>query len=205
MSNKKHKEMIVCIKSGLVSHRTGGFVDYELVSSDLMLGQRAALENDEDFRQVLPISVFTHQGKVWAYERTPKGGESRLHNKVAVAVGGHWDLADVVAEGSVVNLEASLSVAIQRELDEEIELTSQIVSTRKMSKLICADDTEVDRVHIAMITVHELDGEGLASAEDQLKAIGFVDPGELIADDRYDLEVWARLICELLENDNAIN
>ena len=86
---KKHQEHIVCIKSEKVQHRKNGFVDYNLNNQDLMLGQRFALESDEDFRQLLPISIFTYNGKVWAYERTSKGGESRLHNKIAVAVGGH--------------------------------------------------------------------------------------------------------------------
>ena len=74
---KKHQEHIVCIKSEKVQHRKNGFVDYNLNNQDLMLGQRFALESDEDFRQLLPISIFTYNGKVWAYERTSKGGESR--------------------------------------------------------------------------------------------------------------------------------
>ena len=117
----KHQEHIVCIKSSLVANRRDGLVEYELKASDLMLGQRAVLEHDQEFRQVLPISVFTHQGRVWAYERTSKGGESRLHNKVAVAVGGHWDLADLVIEGGCINLDRSLQRAVERELEEEVK------------------------------------------------------------------------------------
>lgn len=198
---KKHQEHIVCIKSSKVEHRNSGFVEYDLSLEDLMLGQRAVLEHDEDFRQVMPISIFTHQGKVWAYERTPKGGEARLHNKVAVAIGGHWDIADIVIEDGVINLEKSLRTAIDRELDEEVSITSNIKSTTILSKMICADDTEVDRVHIALVYIHELDGEGLDSAESQLKKIGFVSPEELMSEE-YNLEVWARLICQVLIEQN---
>lgn len=194
---KKHQEHIVCIKASHVKHRQSGFVDYQLKAEHLMLGQRAVLENDEDFRQVLPISIFTHNGKVWAYERTPKGGETRLHNKVAVAVGGHWDMSDIVMNDGVIDLDRSLKTAIERELAEEIKLVSNITKTTVLSKMICADDTDVDRVHIAMVYLHELDGDGIASAEDQLKAIGFVEPDELLSD-RYNTEVWAKLICEIL-------
>ena len=162
-----------------------------------MLGQRAMLEQDDEFRQVLPISIFTHKGKVWAYERTSKGGEDRLHNKVAVAVGGHWDMADLLLVDGVIDLEKSLEAAMERELREEVKLTSSIVKSYKLDDMICADDTEVDRLHIAMIHVHELDGEGLDSAEDQLKTIGFIDPQELLSGD-YNIEVWARIICEIL-------
>lgn len=193
----KHQEHIVCIKSTSVKHREFGFVDYELSLNDLMLGQRAVLENDDDFRQVLPISIFTHRGKVWAYERTQKGGESRLHNKVAVAVGGHWDIADIVVEDGIINLEKSLRLAIDRELREEVVLTSNIIRTTKLSKMICADDTEVDRVHLGLIYIHELDGEGINSAEDQLKTIGFVSPEQLL-NGELNAEVWAKLICKEL-------
>lgn len=194
---KKHQEHIVCVKSEKVAHRKNGFVDYQLNNEDLMLGQRFSLERDDDFRQLLPISIFTYQGKVWAYERTSKGGESRLHNKIAVAVGGHWDLEDLVVENSIIDLEKSLHKATARELEEEIVLSSNIVKTYELSKKICADDTEVDRVHMAVVYVHELDGEGIESAEEQLKAVGFVHPRELLSSD-YNLEAWARIICEIL-------
>ena len=193
----KHQEHIVCIKSSKVKHREHGFVSYELNLADLMLGQRAALEGDDDFRQVLPISVFTHKGKVWAYKRTSKGGEARLHDKVAVAVGGHWDLGDLTLVRGVIDLEDSLRKAMERELEEEVKLTSSVVSSRRLPKMLCADETEVDRVHMGMIYVHELDGEGIQSAEEQLETIGFIHPKELLTEN-YNIEVWARIICEIL-------
>ncbi len=194
----KHQEHIVCIKSSHVKHRECGFVGYDLALKDLMLGQRATLENDDDFRQVLPISIFTCKGKVWAYERTSKGGESRLHNKVAVAVGGHWDMADIIIKDGVIDLDASLKNAVARELEEEIVLTSKILCTERLTKMICADETEVDRVHLGMVWMHELDGEGIESAEDQLKTIGFVTPDDLLHGD-YNTEVWAKIICRILK------
>lgn len=195
----KHQEHIVCIKSDKVKHREHGFVEYDLNLHDIMLGQRAVLEQDDQFRQVLPISVFTHAGKVWAYERTSKGGESRLHNKIAVAVGGHWDLADICIEAGVINLQKSLEVAMNRELEEEVNLTSRIVKTTRLPKMICADNTEVDRVHLGMVYVHELDGEGITSAEDQLKTIGFVSPDELLFGKyKTNTEIWAKIICQIL-------
>ena len=193
----KHQEHIVCIKSSAVKHRQHGFVEYALTLSDLMLGQRASLENDDDFRQVLPISIFTCKGKVWAYERTSKGGERRLHNKVAVAVGGHWDIDDLCIANSVIDLEASLHKAMQRELAEEVRLSAPIVHTRRLEKMICADDTEVDRVHLGMVYMHELAHEGIESAEDQLKTIGFVSPQTLL-ESGYNTEVWAKIICRIL-------
>lgn len=194
----KHQEHIVCIKASHVKHREYGFVDYELRLEDLMLGQRAMLEQDDDFRQVLAISLFTCQGKVWAYRRTPKGGESRLHNKVSVCVGGHWDAEDIVFRDGVIDLDASLDQAIARELREEVRISATIISSRRQPKFICCDDSEVDRVHMAMVWVHELDGEGIESAEAQLETLGFFSPQELLTGD-YNLENWARLGCLILQ------
>lgn len=193
----KHQEHIVCIKASHVVHRDAGTVDYEFRLQDLMLGQRAVLENDEDFRQVLPISVFTHKGAVWAYERTSKGGETRLHNKVAVAVGGHWDFADIVVSDSVIDLGASLRKAIDRELTEEVRLNANILNSYRLPRAICADDNEVDRVHIGMVWVHELDSESLFSAEDALQTIGFVKIEDLLTD-AYNTETWAQIICRMI-------
>lgn len=201
---KKHQQHIVCIKSSKVAHRENGFVDYTLSPEDIMLGLRASLEQDMDFRQVLPISVFVHNGKVWAYERTQSGGESRLHNKVAVAVGGHWDIEDIVLQGSVIDLEKSFDKAMARELSEEVKLTSKVIRTTTLKKMICADDTEVDRLHIAIVHVHELDGEGIDSAEDELKTIGFLSLDELQSG-KYNIEVWARLICQMLQEDPSFS
>lgn len=193
----KHQEHIVCIKADKVKHRENGFVDYQLNNADLMIGQRASLEKDDDFRQLLPISIFTHKGKVWAYERTKSGGESRLHNKIAVAVGGHFDIGDLVINDNIIDLETSLTQTMARELEEELNLTSMIVKTEELEKKVCADDTEVDRVHLAVVYVHELDGEGIESSEDQLKTVGFVSP-QVLLDGDYNLEAWARIICEIL-------
>jgi predicted NUDIX family phosphoesterase len=193
----KHQEHIICIKASHVAHNENGIVDYTLKLSDLMIGQRKEMENDMLFRQVLPISIFTCAGKVWAYERTNKGGEDRLHNKIAVSVGGHWDLSDLILNDGIIDLEKSLTVAMQRELDEEISLKANIIKSTKLRSMICADDTEVDRVHIAIIWVHELDSELISPVEDKLKSIGFVSPEDLLTD-QYNCETWTRIISEIL-------
>lgn len=200
----KHQEHIVCIKSDKVTSRKDGLVSYDLQLKDLMLGQRAVLEQDLDFRQVLPVSVFLYKGAIWAYERTKKGGESRLHNKIAVAVGGHWDLADLHITEGLIDLEKSLEAAINRELDEEISLSSKIIRTYKLPQMICADDTDVDKVHLGIVWIHELDGDGIASAEDQLEAIGFVSPQRLVSGE-FNIENWAKIICNAILSNPSLN
>jgi predicted NUDIX family phosphoesterase len=201
MTNKKHSEHIVCIKSSHVKGRANGFVDYDLQAGHIMLGRRAELEKDDDFRQLLPIAVFLHNKKIWVYRRATSGGESRLFLKLACATGGHWDFADLVVDPSapsVIDIEASIRIALERELREEINLTSTIVSHRILKKALCADDTEVDRLHMAIVNIYELDGEGITANEEALEALGFIDPQELLDNPDYELEAWTKYICQLL-------
>lgn len=193
----EHQQHIVCVKASHFVSRVNGLVDYTLKSDHLILGRRALLEHDPEYRQILPHSVLTHKGKVWAYRRTKSGGEARLHGKVSVTVGGHWDLDDLVTTDSVIDLGASLENAAQRELSEEIDIQSSILTRIQMEKCICADDTPVDRLHLAIVYFMELDGTDVFSKEDQLDALGFFKPEELLAGD-YELETWARIICERL-------
>lgn len=196
----KHPQHIICVKSALFEQRENGFSDYKIQRGDIIIAQREMLEEDDSYRQILPVCVFVYEGKVWAYQRTEAGGENRLHNKIAVAVGGHWDLEDLVSNNSVIDLPASFEKAMNREIGEEISLTSNIVNKRKLEKVICADDTFVDRHHVAVIHICELDGEGISANEDQLKELGFIDPQELLDGD-YNNEVWTRMICEILVNE----
>lgn len=193
----KHPEHIICVKSSLYSEREHGFSDYQLEGGDIIVAQREVLERDPAFRQVMPMIMFTCKGKVWAYERTSTSGESRLHNKVAVFAGGHWDLDDIVTNKSIIDLNASFEKALNRELSEEVKIDAKVISAIRLEKSICADDTEVDRLHVAIVTVVELSDELVKSKEDKIKPLGFKTPSELLGG-AYNLETWARMACELL-------
>ena len=199
-TNPKHLAHIVCVDAMHFINRTDdGFCDYELQAGDIVVMRRHELEMDYRYRQVLPVLVFTHEGKVWAYKRTEKGGEKGLHNQVGVAVGGHFDLADLVFEKSVIDAEASVAKAVAREIDEEVTLNgAAVVNTRRLDKVVAADVTGVDAKHIAMVTIVELDKPLVESNEEELETMGFLTPRELLDGD-YHLETWAEIICKLLD------
>lgn len=193
----KHQEHVVCVKASHFENRKDGFADYTLKSSHLMTGQRAELENDHDFRQVIPVAVFTHDGRIWAYRRTTTSGESRLVGKVTVAVGGHWDVDDIVSRDSIIDVQQSMVVALDREIVEEVKISSAVTGVFQLKRCICSDETEVDSVHIAVINMISLDGELIEPLEDKLESLGFMTPEELMSGD-YDLDTWGRLIAELV-------
>lgn len=198
----KHPQHIVCVKASRVPEATNGkTVQYTLNNADLMLGQRNSLEEDTDFRQVLSVAVLLHKGKIWTYRRAKSGGETRLHGLLAAAVGGHWDAEDLVWNESILDLKKSIAFALERELDEEVTIRSQQINVEVLDSMLCSSATKVDRLHMAQVTVYELDGEDVFPNETQLEAVGFMTPEELLARD--DCETWTTLIAEIIQERNA--
>ena len=196
----KHAQHIVCVPAAVVEDRVAGWSKYQLQGSHIVTAQRAVLESNDSYRQVLPLAVFKYKDSLWAYTRTPKGGEERLHNKVSVAVGGHFDCDDLITHDSVIDPIDSLSNALNRELQEEVTILSEY-TVETLEVCLCADDTPVDRKHLGIVNIlHMQSGCEIYSNEDQLEAIGFVPIVDLLADPA--LETWGVKICEyLLEND----
>lgn len=202
-------EHIVAILASTVNHRAdaSGIVDgFELEGKDLILGQRDQLETTTAFRQVLPVVIFTHKGLVWAYKRTKAGNEKGLHDQVSVAVGGHWDLEDIkttFASDSVINVPASVAVALAREISEEIFLGDTQVIHKEYLCALAASVTEVDKKHIAMIYKYEVDLPEIDANEPDLESMGFVSPQKLLDQNEagnIHLETWAKVACSSLVN-----
>lgn len=177
--------------------------DFQLKQKDIILAQREFLETTNDFRQVLPVVVFTHKGLVWAYKRTKKGNEQGLHDQVSVAVGGHWDLEDIISESmfkSNINVDFSLEVALDREISEEVDLQSLVLKKSQLCTL-AASVTEVDKKHLAIIQCYELLSMDIESSEDELESMGFLHPNELLEKEKsgeITLETWAQVACKTL-------
>lgn len=196
---KKHQEHIACVPASLFKLRENGVHEYKLKGEDVFFAQRKFLEGNPDYRQVLPIAVFVYNGLVWAYRRENTSGESRLVGKISISPGGHLDLMDAAHVDSIVDVARTFEQALARELDEELVITSDITHIEMLDKVIVADATPVDRDHVAIVSIYHLDGDGIESNESQLKGLGFIDPAVLLDEKSgYDLEVWARMICEFL-------
>ena len=56
---------------------------------------RGAAEEDPTHKQIIPYCVFRHGDRVLHYTRGKAGGESRLHAKISVGVGGHVNPVDM--------------------------------------------------------------------------------------------------------------
>jgi predicted NUDIX family phosphoesterase len=93
----------------------------EAVMAQAAFMDREAAERDESFKQVIPYCVLTRGFRdepmyLW-YKRTRKGGESRLHDKYSLGIGGHVNPVDGAAAGA-----GTYAAGLARELKEEVGL-----------------------------------------------------------------------------------
>src|SRR3546814_4002415 len=56
-------------------------------NGEIWVGPRQMLETSPDFIQPIPYIVVKNGDNLLSYLRTPKGGEERLHSKIAVGFG----------------------------------------------------------------------------------------------------------------------
>jgi predicted NUDIX family phosphoesterase len=160
--------------------------------------ERAAAEEDETYRQIIPYVVLRSPGGLFSYARTARGGERRLHGLRSVGVGGHVnpeDLPDGLA-GLVAAPEPTLIAAARRELAEETVLPDG--TELGWLGFIRDDSAPVARVHFGVVFAAEVaDGSARLSDEGKMEDARVLAVPDLVRDgDAY--EGWSRLVIEHL-------
>ncbi|MBW3539003.1 MAG: phosphoesterase [Planctomycetes bacterium] len=150
---------------------------------------RDEVEEDPGFKQLIPYCVFRCAGRVFHYTRGTKQGESRLHAKRSIGVGGHISREDA-ADGGSPYLEG-----LQRELAEEVFIDTGY--RQRCVGLINDDDTPVGRVHLGIVHLFDLNEPQVRPREASMIETGFADPADLIAA-REGFESWSQICLEHL-------
>jgi len=199
----KHQEHILAIYADAVKTTSDELqmVEVNIEPGDVMLGQRKKLELSPQFRQVITYAVLQCGDKIAVYSRTASGGESRLHGKVSCGFGGHVDLADIEfdKESSVIYFDTTVKKAAIREINEEVEINRSLSLSdiEILPEKIVSSESDVDAVHIGLVTIIHLDSENISSKEDQLNILGFKTPSEIL--EYPEIENWTRGLCEFLK------
>ncbi|MCL2623523.1 MAG: phosphoesterase [Planctomycetaceae bacterium] len=142
---------------------------------------RADVENDPGYKQLIPYMFFSHTDangdmSLFQYVRGRGMGESRLHSKRSIGVGGHISSEDFHDEPT----HDLYRVGMLRELHEEVELRSPY--SEQCVGLINDDETEVGKVHLGVVHHFRLERPDMISRETDLIESGFVPVRELLAD-----------------------
>ena len=151
--------------------------DVLLDAKNVQFRPRSEVETDPGFKQLIPYMIFCHTDlsgniHIFQYVRGKGMGESRLHQKRSIGVGGHIAAEDQGKLSGDVYREGML-----RELHEEVVLRTTF--TEQCVGLINDDSTEVGRVHLGI--VHRLDvaEPNVVSNESDLIESGFMPLDEL--------------------------
>src|SRR3989442_10503516 len=64
---------------------------------------RAGVEEDPSFKQIIPYLLVRHRGRLFLVQRSTEGGETRLHGKYSIGVGGHMKPGEVEGAQNVVS------------------------------------------------------------------------------------------------------
>jgi predicted NUDIX family phosphoesterase len=170
------------------------FLEPILRSEQLSFQPRSQMETDPTFKQLIPYVLLQwtdHDGttKLFTYTRGGGSGESRLHAKRSVGIGGHISREDA-AGGS-----DPYATGMHRELSEEVRLESKYSETR--DGLIYDPSNDVGKVHLGVVHRFVLQSPQVTSNEADLAEGGFVSVDELCREmDR--LETWSQLAIRAL-------
>lgn len=152
---------------------------------------RELAEDSPEYKQLIAYAIFRCKGKILAYARTSKGGESRLHNKLSVGIGGHINPIDGIAD----SLDTYLA-GVEREIREEVCING--ASVQKLFAIINDDSNDVGRVHLGIVHLFEVENEDVRSNEDALSDMKFYSLEELRGKLHERLETWSSICVDAL-------
>lgn len=158
---------------------------------------RSAAEADPTFKQLIPYMIFCYTDasgrvSVFRYVRGKGQGESRLHLKRSVGIGGHISSIDLPNSGENVDLYRE---GLRRELEEEVVLESTY--RESCVGLINDDLTEVGRVHLGIVHRFDMAEPKMRSNEPDIIESGFV-PVEELMQDLDGFETWSSICLKAL-------
>lgn len=123
---------------------------------------RSIVEEDETFKQVIPYVAITCNGRVLVLRRLDTQGESRLHHRMSIGVGGHVNPEPPGERPLLVR-------GLLRELSEELELDDPTQLEATSIGWINDDSTAVGRVHLGLACRIETAGEVTVREKDRME------------------------------------
>ncbi len=154
---------------------------------------RDAVEKDPSYKQLIPYIIFRHRDSarrvsVFQYTRGKGQGESRLHAKRSIGIGGHISASDSSCKNPYEE-------GMRRELEEEVQIDTPYRSS--IAGLINDDQSEVGKVHLGVVHIFDVEKPLVRSRETDIVSAGF----ELVDDLSHDLsrfETWSQICLKAL-------
>ncbi|MEX0793768.1 MAG: phosphoesterase [Pirellulaceae bacterium] len=157
---------------------------------------RDLMERSPEFKQLIPYVIFEHtdaEGNrtVFQYTRGSGQGETRLHSKRSVGVGGHVSAEDGHFTGDGNPFEQGM----RRELEEEVAIDTQY--ELQCVGLINDDSNEVGQVHLGVVHLCKVQSPNVTPREIDLANAGF-QPVEQLLKELDQFETWSSICLEAI-------
>lgn len=150
----------------------------------IAFAERAGAEEDPSQKQIIPYAVVCRGLEVFAVERLAGAGETRLHGKVSIGIGGHINPIDNASTTAGL-----IQATLERELAEELH-TSGRVSSQPIGFI--NDDTQpVGQVHLGVVFRVELNQDAHVCIREYGSLRGGFLPWGDMAHLRRRMETWS--------------
>jgi predicted NUDIX family phosphoesterase len=167
--------------------------------------EREHAEHDPELKQVIPYTLVVRSGQVLLLRRLARGGETRLHDKLSIGVGGHINPQDAEQPTNQPTNQSrrsghsagALEAGTRRELEEELHIESDVTIQRV--GIINDDSNPVGAVHVGLVQVVQVRGD-VRVREDEVLEGSFVAPAKLrrLQGDEANFETWSAMLIDRL-------
>lgn len=171
---------------GIKSEGIEGFESF--IKKHGIFKRRGDVEQDPNWKQIIPYMVFRVGDKYFLMQRTQKGSETRLHNLYSLGIGGHINKEDLD--------ETSILDWGKREFEEEIEYKGQFTS--KAVGMLNDSSGIVSAVHLGFVILLEGNSEQISVREDKL--VGQLVSAEEVRKKYSQMENWSRIAFDFIIN-----
>jgi predicted NUDIX family phosphoesterase len=164
------------------------------VARDGFFVERAYAERTPTLKQVIPYSIVSCDERVLLTRRLKKGGESRLHDKYSIGIGGHINPQDMHA-GDVRD---PIDAGTHREIAEELTVRGKY-DVRRVG-LLNDDSNAVGAVHVGLVQVITVNAPVDIRETEQLEG-RLVSSGDLrgMLAAGANFETWSKLLIPHLD------
>ena len=187
------------IFQGIKTDQLDAAIGHLMEPSNHFFMDRAVAEEDPAYKQIIPYCIFRCDDKILHYTRGKAGGESRLHAKISVGVGGHVNPIDM--ENGRLGADAYYA-AVTREIEEELDLPEE--HQHRIIGLLNDESNPVGQVHLGIVHLVDLKSKAVKSREDALLDLNFSPLHDLNASLFETLETWSQFCIRHLAESSCL-